>query len=210
MHILILSLEGFSFSARQLYEHLLPDLLSKAIVHESTSIQDALFYINTRWPTAILVTDGVIASDSEDGRKLLSAVKNITRQGCTTVLAGFFTLSVFGERLTGFLRDNFDLRWEGDNDEPIVRTTALGSSDENLIVTSGLNRRFTPEAYFLRKVPKEQAVYVSIANGHTLAYAAIARIGLGKLGYVGEANFSEEAEALILAMCHLGHDVGFE
>jgi hypothetical protein len=36
-----------------------------------------------------------------------------------------------------------------------------------------------------------------------VAYGAFSRVGLGKLGYIGDVNFGEEPERLILAMCHL-------
>jgi hypothetical protein len=41
-NVLVLSFEGFSFSSRQLYEQLLPKLLSRANIHESLTIQDAM------------------------------------------------------------------------------------------------------------------------------------------------------------------------
>ena len=41
-NILVLSLEDFSFSSRQLYEQLLPKLISRAAIHESLTIQDAM------------------------------------------------------------------------------------------------------------------------------------------------------------------------
>jgi hypothetical protein len=199
-NVLVLSLEGFSFSARQLYEQLLPKLLSRAIVHESLTIQDALNYIHSEWPSVILVTDAVIAAETPDSQRLLKAVTDITSHGCTTILMGFFVSSIDAARIT-FVLNNFGVRWEAGMSGVYDATLAI--PDENSIRLAHLPKSFRPEAVWLRRVPPAQAVYVSSYAGTTFAYAALGRVGLGKLGYVGDVNFAEEAERVILAMCHL-------
>lgn len=73
-NVLVLLLEGFSFSSRQLYEQLLPKLLSRGAIHESNTIQDAINYILSGWPSIILVTDPVITAQNGESQRLLAAV----------------------------------------------------------------------------------------------------------------------------------------
>lgn len=62
---------------------------------------------------------------------------------------------------------------------------------------------FNSKAVFLSRVPTAETVYVASASAANVAYAAYARVGLGKLGYIGDVNFGDEPERLILSMCHL-------
>lgn len=203
-NILILSLDGFVFSSRQLYEELLPKLLSRAIVHESCRISDALAYIQSGWPSTILVTDGVIAKNNPDSKLLREAVATATQRGCTTILMSFFPSSVEPEDLNVLLQEGFGLRWEAAM--VAVLETILSTPDPNLISRKNLTPLFRYEAAWLRRVPPTEAVYIAMYNGSVLAHSALGRVGLGKLGYVGDVNFTNEAEQLILAMCHLDRD----
>ncbi|ORY15192.1 hypothetical protein BCR34DRAFT_191286 [Clohesyomyces aquaticus] len=200
-NVLILSLEGFSFSARSLFQQLLPKLLSRAAVHESLTIQDALNYILTGWPTIILITDAVITGEDKDSQRLLHAVADYTKHGCTTVMMGLFAGEAEPDLLNHIFSKDFGLLWRVS--EYTSYDTHLLSPDENLIRTSSLVASFSPKAVFLRRVPTAQTVYVASSSSSNVAYATYARVGLGKLGYIGDVNFGEEPERLILAMCHL-------
>ncbi|KAF2015447.1 hypothetical protein BU24DRAFT_491691 [Aaosphaeria arxii CBS 175.79] len=201
-NVLVLSFEGFSFSARQLYQQLLPKLLSRASLHESTTIQDALNYISTGWPNVILITDSAITRDDPESRRLLDAVVECTKHGCTAITIGFFASTVHWERLDSIIKDHFHLRWQvtafGDHEVQLYTT------DENLVRTSTLARSFQSKALFLGRVPNSQLIYSAASTpGTSMAYAAIGRVGLGKYCYLGDQNFGDEPERLILAMCHL-------
>jgi hypothetical protein len=50
-------------------------------------------------------------------------------------------------------------------------------------------------------------VYASVDANST--FAAFARVGLGKPGYIGDINFSKEVERLILAMAHLDRPIEY-
>lgn len=200
-NILILSFEGFSFSSRQLYEQLLPKLLSRAIVHESITIADAHNYIVSNWPNVILVTDSVIAEDDQQSRKLLAEVIEATKHGCTTILMGFFASAVDVDRLNHIFKEDFNLRWR--TSEYARFKMRLHNLDENLIRASTLVPTFEAEALYLNHVPAKDVVYCGRDGNDPWCCAAYARVGLGKLGFIGDINFSEEAERLILAMSHL-------
>ena len=109
--ILILSLYGFSFSSRQLYQHLLPTLLSKATVHESITIEDAQNYISTGWPSIILVTDPAITFEEEENQLLLKALVRWTKNGGRTILMGFFASTVEWPSLDTLFNTYFGLPW---------------------------------------------------------------------------------------------------
>lgn len=197
--ILILSLYGFSFSSRQLYQHLLPTLLSKANVHESITIEDAQNYISTGWPSIILVTDPAITFEEEENQLLLETLVRWTKNGGKTILMGFFASTVEWPSLDTLFNAYFGLPW---------RASRYESNDILLVKNlNGLRSRtlfstFYNKALWLENVAVEHAVYTTKAP-LTLAYAAYALVDFGWLGYIGDVGFAEEPEHLILAMCHL-------
>ena len=206
MHnVLVLSFEGFSFSSRQLYQQLLPKLLSRAVVHESNELDDALHFILSGWPSTILVTDPYITLENDDSRRLLQAVAGHTKHGCITVLMGFFSSTVHHSRLDHILKHTFDLRWRVASFT--TDTTRLLTPESSLLRRTSLVASFYAKALFLGKVPIAQTIYSSSTGG--FAYAAYGSVGLGKLGYIGDVNFEDESERCILAMCHLDREEDF-
>lgn len=203
MHnVLVLSFEGFSFSSRQLYQQLLPKLLSRAVVHESSELDDALHFILSGWPSTILVTDPYITLETDDSRRLLQAVASHTRHGCITVLMGFFSSTVKYPRFDHILKHTFDLRWRVAS--YTSDTTTLLTPESSLLRRSSLIPSFYAKALFLGHVPIAQTIYSGSTGGS--AYAACGSVGFGKLGYIGDVGFEEEAERCILAMCHLDRE----
>ncbi|KAJ4356452.1 uncharacterized protein N0V89_004485 [Didymosphaeria variabile] len=202
-NVLVMSFEGFSFSSRQLYEQLLPKLLSRAAIHESLTIQDALNHILSGWPNVILVTDPVIAEDNEESQNLLETVSDYTKQHCcTTILMGFFAGGVGTETLDYIFKHYFDLKWKATPEEPTTHEARLVASDQSLLRTTTLVRKIVANAAWLTGIPPSQAVYFGPLEQYKV-YAAFTRVGLGKLGYIGDTGFADEPERLVLAMCHL-------
>jgi hypothetical protein len=200
-NVLVLSFEGFSFSSRQLYEQLLPKLLSRAIVHESLTIQDALNYVLSSWPTIILVSDPGITFENEENQELLTAIAEYTKHGCTTIFMGFFAETVAHDRLETMFKKHFSLPWRvAELSKHEIRLLTI---EESMIRTTSLVPSFYANALFLAKVPVAQNVYSGPLGTTLTTYAAYGRVGLGKVGYVGDVNFGDEPERVILAMCHL-------
>jgi hypothetical protein len=197
-NLLLLSLEGFSVSSRQLYPQLFPKMLSRAVVHESLTAEDALNYIGSGWPNIILVSDSGIAK--EHNRDLLAAVVECVKHGCTMICAGFFASTIDYEAMDVIFKEDFELRWRF-AEYTTHNVDCHLSLPETMIRKSCLAVGFQAEAVYLGHVPPSEVVYSSKAIN--LTYAAFARVGLGKLGYIGDVNFSEEVERLILAMAHL-------
>ncbi|KAF2270283.1 hypothetical protein CC78DRAFT_528761 [Lojkania enalia] len=183
-NVLVLSFEGFSFSSRQLYPQLLPKLLSRATVHESLTIQDALNYVSTGWPSIILIADAVITYEMEESQRLLGAIVDFTKQGCTTIFMGFTAETVDHRRLNTIFKEEFDLRWRVA--ELTRHDTNLLPLDEFMIRTKCLVPAFYANALFLGKVPTSQIVYSGTSGSALTAYAAFTRVGLGKLGFIGD------------------------
>jgi hypothetical protein len=197
-NLLFISLEGFSASSRQMYPLLFSKILSRTVVHESLTSEDALNYIKTGWPNIILVSDPAIVDESN--RDLLTATTDWVRHGCTVVFMGFFAATIQEPRLDAMFKEHFRLKWRAaEYTKHDVRLSR--HIDETTIRRASLVPEFYPKALYLSHVPISDAIYTGgTAN---VAYAALRRFGLGKLGYIGDVNFGEEPERLILAMCGL-------
>jgi hypothetical protein len=151
----------------------------------------------------ILVTDAVIAEDDEESQRLLETVADYTRDHCcTTILMGFFVAAIDTETLGYIFKHHFDLKWKPLPEEPTTHEARLVASDQSLLRTATLVPKLEANAAWLTGVPPSEVVYLGpIDSG--IVYAAFARVGLGKLGYVGDTEFGDEPERLVLAMCHL-------
>ncbi|KAF2819406.1 hypothetical protein CC86DRAFT_145599 [Ophiobolus disseminans] len=197
-NLLVISLEGFSASSRQMYPQLFPKVLSRTVVHESLTPEDALHYIGAGWPNIILVSDPAITR--AENRELLVATTGWVKHGCTLVLMGFFASTIDYDELDAVFKEHFGLKWRvaqcAGHDVRLQH-----SVEETMIRRASLVPSFQAKAIYLGYVPATELVYGG--GGYNLAYAAFARVGLGKLGYIGDVNFGEEPERVILAMCHL-------
>jgi hypothetical protein len=195
---LVITLDGFSASSRQLYPQLFTKVLSRSAVHESLTADDALNYIGSGWPSIIFLSDAAIAR--EENRDLLEAATDWTRQGCTLLFMGFFAPAIGHDELNTIFKEHLNLKWRvaeySSHDVRLHHTI-----DESMLRRTTLIPAFQATAVYLTHVPANELVYAG--GPQYLAYAAFARVGLGKLGYIGDVNFGEEPERLILAMCHL-------
>jgi hypothetical protein len=197
-NLLLVSLEGLSASSRQMYPQLLSKILSRTNVHESLTSEDALNYIKTGWPNIILVSDPAIVD--QNNRDLLTATIDWVKHGCTVVFMGFFAATIQEPRLNAMFKEHLGLKWRAaEYTKHDVRLQR--HFDETMIRRANLVPEFHPKALYLSHVPASEAIYTG--GSSNVAYAAFSRVGLGKLGYVGDVNFGEEPERLILAMCHL-------
>lgn len=194
----MISLEGFSASSRQMYPQLFSKILSRTAVHESLTADDVFNYLGAGWPNIILVSDPAIVR--EENIELLRALVDWVKHGCTMILMGFFSSTVEYDEMNKLFREHLGVKWRV-AEETSHDTKLLHNIDETMIRTSSLVPDFGAKAVWLGHVPPHQTVYT--AKHSNVAYAAFARVGLGKVGYIGDVNFEEEAERLIVAMCHL-------
>jgi hypothetical protein len=96
-------------------------------------------------------------------------------------------------------RDHFELQWKPVRTDDVI--TDLVQHDPDMLRTTNLPPTIQKQALFLGGVPKEQAVYRARQQPECLASVAFARVGSGKVGYIGELR--SEADRLVLAMCGL-------
>jgi hypothetical protein len=181
-----------------MYPQLFPKILSRTTVHESITSEDALNYIGSGWPNIILVSDPAIAK--KENQWLLDSIVDWVKHGCTLVCMGFFSSTTEYTQMDAIFRERFGLKWRAV--EYTSHDVRLHHSlDETMIRRSSLVPEFQAKAVYLGHVPTSEIVYAG--GSRNVAYAAFARVGLGKVGYIGDVNFGEEPERLILAMCHL-------
>lgn len=197
-NILIISLSGSAVLSRDMYPRLFAKLLSRAAVHESFLPEDALYYMGIDWPQIILVSDSVILD--QENERLLEALTDQVKHGCTTVFMGTFAATAPDDQMNSMFKERFGLEWR--IHECTSRVVRLWHKvPQAMIGRIGLVSMFAADAVFLRNVPTKETVYVDMMNDHT--YAAFARVGYGKLGYIGDLNTMEEPERLILGMCQI-------
>jgi hypothetical protein len=197
-NLLLISLEGFSASSRQMYPLLFSKILSRSVVHESLTSEDALNYIKSGWPNIILVSDPAIVDESN--RDLLTATIDWVKHGCTLVFMGYFASTIQEPRLDAMFKEHLRLKWRAA--EYTKHDVSLSRHiDGTMMRRASLVPEFYPKALYLSHVPISDAIYTG--GSAKVAYAAFRRFGLGKLGYIGDVSFGEEPERLILAMCGL-------
>jgi hypothetical protein len=155
-NLLIMSLEGFSASSRQMYPQLFPKILSRTTVHESLTPQDALNYIGSGWPNIIMVSDPAIAK--EENRHLLEEIVAWVKHGCTMVCMGFFSSTIEYTQMDAIFRENFGLKWRAE--EYTSHDVRLHNGlAETMIRRASLVPSIHAKAVFLGHVPSSEVVY---------------------------------------------------
>jgi ribonuclease HI len=176
--------------------NLVAQLASKARMQQVTTEETALALLNQKPPPpVILVADGAITRN----KKVREAVKDRLIEGATVVLAGCFSSMVtMGEFDRFFAR--MGLPWQRAS---YHRTTVMprrGAIHSQL--TGRLPAAYSQKALFMKNVAPSAAWYTSDENS-TEAAVAFAKVGAGRLGYVGDVNGEEETETVVMAMCGL-------
>jgi hypothetical protein len=158
-NLLILSLDGFSASSRQMYPQLFSKILSRAAVHESLTSDDALNYIGSGWPNIILCSDPSVA-DAKN-KDLLAAIVDWIKHGCTMIFMGFFAPTIEYPVLDNLFKEHLKLRWRiaayTSHDVRLQHTV-----DENMIRRASLAPKFHASAVYLGHVHATEMVYARI------------------------------------------------
>ncbi|KAL6858471.1 ribonuclease H-like protein [Trichoderma novae-zelandiae] len=163
-------------------------------------------------PDAVLITDEALTS--RKNALVWDAVLNYVRQGGTAVFMGHFSCFVKPLRIKPFFA-KAGLQWESGS---YHRTTLVLNSP---VVGVGLASKLVPEysqkAVFLKHAKPSDAWYVTNEKSVTesLVFSAesahiagespvlMARVGEGKLGYIGDVNGEQGSEVAVLTMCGL-------
>jgi hypothetical protein len=202
--ILIITLASDQSTLFGSREKIMPRLVQRAAVHESRIVEDAVDCVSKDWPNAILIQSSLILRDEEPYTTLRNLLIDRTRNGCTTIfMMGYFN-HLFNEldksdAFEALLKDHLELQWKPMRRESVI--TDVVQHEPDMLRTMNLSPMIQNGVTYLSGVPKEQAVYRARKQPERLASVAFARVGSGKVGYIGEIG--GEADTLILAMCGL-------
>lgn len=187
---------------------LLSALVSRAAVHESRSVDDALAYLESSWPTVVLITNICTTADELQlgNEGLRSAVLEFTKNGGTTILMGSF----FAAFESNDTFEYFNVKWESAVfaiDKLVLRRVPC-RHEMPLIRTQSLVKAFRANAWFLDNVPYEQIVCVADIDDPTprLVYVVVSRVDKGMLECICDDKYGKKATKVVLAMCRLDQE----
>jgi hypothetical protein len=222
--ILILALdEKIPIDNVSTYSSLMDTLLSTCTVTRAKKPSSALSFLSSHTPSAILCTDAGLTLKVFD--RVYSMVLDYVRAGGTLILMANFASFLVPTELIPFFR-KADLPWEMEN---YFRTTVhlsknpvTGLSDS---LRPFLKEKYSQNAVFLKGVKKEDAWYrpheTSVDESFTNMHfeeggvtveadpitdfdqtpVAVASVGKGKIGFLGDVTFEKESESVVLAIC---------
>ncbi|KXJ85549.1 hypothetical protein Micbo1qcDRAFT_169301 [Microdochium bolleyi] len=180
-----------------IHANLISSIASRTTFERVSSCEAALEELSrTPLSTVILIADAAITHR----QALREAVLDRLHAGATVILAGQFSSSVAGgqfDRLMGTL----GLPWKrGSYERTNLRLwrTAVGHPD-----TCGkLPPTYSAKAVYLKHVGPSGMWYTH-EDDFTQAAVALAKVGQGRLGYIGDVNGETDSNQVVLALCGL-------
>ncbi|TFA99286.1 Ribonuclease H1 [Trichoderma ghanense] len=163
-------------------------------------------------PDAVLVTDEALTL--RENAAVWDAVLKYVQHGGTAVCMGHFSCFTSPPSIKPFFT-KAGLDWSSGS---YHRTTlVLNLQAVGVSLASRLLPKYSQKAVFLKHARPSDAWYVTNENSflESLVFSAenvhkpgespvlLARVGKGKLGYIGDVNGEEGSEAVVLAMCGL-------
>lgn len=193
-----------------MYEGFIDALAEKAHV-QRTKNPNTVRHILAERPKAVLLTDGALTKP--ENVSVWISVLDYVHGGGRAICMGMFSSLVSPPDLDPFFARS-GLPWEMG---AYVRTTvSLCRANIPPTALSLLPPAYSLKAIFLRGVGTDAAWYRSTAESRSESLAsageqialestpvALAKVGAGKLGYVGDVNNEGESQVIILAMCGL-------
>lgn len=161
-------------------------------------------------PSAVLITDEALTL--RENSHIWDAVLEYVRRGGTAIVMGLFPSFVQPDKIKTFFA-RASLRWERGS---YHRTTlSLNENAVGMSEAGSLPRSYSQKALFVKNVSSQEMWYrtnddsviesrvfpPTSANVGGEAPVALAKVGQGKLGYVGDVNAEEASHAVVLAMC---------
>ena len=199
--------EGFD----QAHSHLLSVLAQRDVVRKARTLSQARHYLtSTTRPHAVILADAEVTEP--EYHELLTRLVEYAKEGGTVIYAGKFNAAGLYLDLNATFKNAWGLPW------CVSSRSSAGSRTVNPHVkglnTKGLVKRYPfPAVVLVNNVALEDAVYVapSLAkkpkNGSTSSAitcktpAAFAKVGRGRVGYVGDMYWKSPTTYLVLAMC---------
>jgi hypothetical protein len=206
--VLIISLDANSWF-NESYQRTLDKLNTRAALDYATTPDSVLQTLAVQPPQVVLVTDGSVAQHRNVRTKLFDYV----HRGGILVLMGNFSSLTRPSDMDKFFREA-GLPW---TKAEYLRTTVYRNDTERTLLHSSLPSSYSQKAVFLANVSINDAWYLPTDSSRTESLVfhseqvqdlqqtpvAFAKLGNGKLGYVGDVNGEEGSDAVVLAMCGL-------
>lgn len=216
--ILLVSLELQPFFDES-YATLLDALHSKTTVQRAKTAQGAIRQLTGGGSVpiqAVLVTDAALVNDAAH-TPVWDAVLKYVRTGGTAIIMGHFSSFAHTAKLSSFF-NRAGLEWKsGDylRTETGLNRAAVGDMADRL------PQKYSQKALSVDNVIPGDVWYASDpdsmnqsfvfavingpSSGHRPGQAAVAlaKVGEGKLGYLGDVNAEDESNTVVLAMCGL-------
>lgn len=196
------------------HSSLIAELQSKASLKRAKKADSAIRLLSEQpQPSAVLITDEALA-DKENAH-VWEAVLHYVREGGASVIMGHFSSFVQPPAIKPFFA-KAGLAWESGSYYRTVHVLNRGVVGNDL--ATQLLPQYSQKALFVKNVAPADAWYYTddessdveslafpptSANITGEAAVALATIGRGKLGYLGDVNAEEGSDAVILAMCGL-------
>lgn len=195
----------------EMYAPLLTALKSNAEFQQAEHSTSAIRFLSQLpEPSAVLITDEALTL--RENSAVWGAVLEYVRRGGTAIVMGLFPSFVEPDNMKPFF-SRAGLRWETGS---YHRTTlALNRAAVDVANAGKLPQRYSQKAVFVNNVVPENMWYKTddnsvvqsavfpptSANRTGETAVAMATVGRGKLGYVGDVNAEDGSNAVILAMC---------
>ncbi|KAF9927111.1 hypothetical protein BGZ67_007669 [Mortierella alpina] len=195
----------------EMYAPLLTALRSNAEFQRAENSTSAIRFLSQRpEPSAVLITDEALTLPTNSA--VWEAVLAYVRRGGTAIVMGLFPSFVEPDSIKPFF-SRAGLPWSAG---PCHRTTlALNPAAVDEANARKLPQRYSQKAVFVKNVAQENIWYQTddnsvvqsavfaptSANATGQTAVAMATVGSGKLGYVGDVNAEDGSNAVVLAMC---------
>ncbi|KAF9967358.1 hypothetical protein BGZ70_009820 [Mortierella alpina] len=195
----------------EMYAPLLTALRSNAEFQQAENSTSALRLLSqVPEPSAVLITDEALTLSQNSA--VWDAVLEYVRRGGIAIIMGLFPSFVEPDRMKPFF-SQAGLSWRAGS---YHRTTlALNRTVVDIANAKNLPQRYSQKAVFVSNVEPENMWYKTddssvvqsmvfaptSANKAGETAVAMATVGRGKLGYVGDVNAEDGSNAVVLAMC---------
>ncbi|KAM4066135.1 triacylglycerol lipase [Hirsutella rhossiliensis] len=199
--VLLISLHNLPWFD-EMYDALLAAVRSKADLERAEDATSALRLLTQQPPpSAVIVTDEALTFAKNT--RIWDATIEYVRQGGTAVVMGLFPSFVQPDKINPFF-SRAGLDWEVASYRRT--TTVLNRAAVDTALAAKLPPSYSQKAVSVRNFAPTEAWYQPSEDSCVTGESAVvlARLGSGKLGYVGDVNAEKGSDAAILAMCGLG------
>ncbi len=191
---------------------ILPALAQKSVVRKANTLPQARRYLtSTTRPHAIIVADAAVTYP--ENHELLPRIVEYAKAGGTVVHSGTFSSTVLYPDLKAMFKNVWGLPWR-------VCAHTSGSHAVNPrvrgISTKEILKKCTVKSTRIDNVALEDAVYVSPSEAKKLnkppegqfssnktyeTFAAVAKVGRGRVAYMGHFSPEPITASLMLGLC---------